>query len=224
VAGGGPFIIVMSKDPAFLFYYQDFIVGTSFMALDEIGAYIKILCYMADKGRLAEDQIRKICGSFDPANLLREKFNVDDGGYYYNKRLSFEVSKRKAYSKSRRNNRLGNKICKSYVQHMENENENENEDVNKDEKEGKESLRGKPKLEEVMAYFHEINHKSEADAFYDYFTSNGWKIGGRAPMKDWKAAARNWVRNSEKFGKKKGFRTLKDTKDFAREVMEELNS
>ena len=32
--------------------------------------------------------------------------------------------------------------------------------------------------------------------FCHYFTSNGWKVGGRAPMKDWKASFRNWCRNA----------------------------
>lgn len=32
-----------------------------------------------------------------------------------------------------------------------------------------------------------------AERFIDYYTSNGWKVG-RNPMKDWKAAARDWVR------------------------------
>jgi hypothetical protein len=30
--------------------------------------------------------------------------------------------------------------------------------------------------------------------FVDHYTSNGWKIGGRAAMVDWRAAFRNWVR------------------------------
>jgi hypothetical protein len=33
-----------------------------------------------------------------------------------------------------------------------------------------------------------------SERFHDHFASNGWKVGGRAPMKDWKAALRNWVR------------------------------
>lgn len=55
-----------------------------------------------------------------------------------------------------------------------------------------------PPLKEVVAYF-TINlssSESQANNFYDYFTSNGWKVGGRAPMKDWHAAARNWNRNN----------------------------
>ena len=45
------------KDPAFLFYYQDFLVGTSFMSNEVIGAYIKILCYQADKGSISKEHM-----------------------------------------------------------------------------------------------------------------------------------------------------------------------
>ncbi len=37
------------------------------------------------------------------------------------------------------------------------------------------------------------NASHHCGAFFDYFESNGWKVG-RNPMKDWKAAFRNWVR------------------------------
>lgn len=46
-----------------------------------------------------------------------------------------------------------------------------------------------------------VNNNSteiEADKFFDYFSSNGWKIGGKAAMKDWRAAARNWIRRIPK--------------------------
>lgn len=47
-----------------------------------------------------------------------------------------------------------------------------------------------PSLEEVQYFF---ENKMEAEKFFNYYTSNGWKVGGRTPMKDWKAAARNWT-------------------------------
>ena len=32
----------------------------------------------------------------------------------------------------------------------------------------------------------------------NYYASIGWKISGKAPMKDWKAAVRTWVINDRK--------------------------
>ena len=60
-----------------------------------------------------------------------------------------------------------------------------------------------PNLEEVTAYFREKSAlEIEAQKFFNYFESNGWKIGGRSPMKKWKAAANNWILNAEKYNPK----------------------
>lgn len=41
----------------------------------------------------------------------------------------------------------------------------------------------------------------EAEKFVNHFESNGWKIGGKAPMKSWEAAVRNWIGRMSDFGK-----------------------
>ncbi len=65
-----------------------------------------------------------------------------------------------------------------------------------------ESRPSKPTLEETQIYFLEKNFTEiEAQRFFNYFESNGWLVGGRTKMKDWKAAARNWMLNAKKFSK-----------------------
>lgn len=55
-------------------------------------------------------------------------------------------------------------------------------------------------LEDCMSYFiSQGSTAQEAERFFDYFTSNGWKVGGRTAMKDWKASARNWIRNANNY-------------------------
>ena len=49
----------------------------------------------------------------------------------------------------------------------------------------------KPTLEEVQAYCKERKSSISAEYFYDYYESNGWKVG-KNPMKDWKATVRRW--------------------------------
>ena len=123
------------KDPAVLFYFQDFLVGTEFMTDDEVGKYIRILCHQADKGSLSEIQIKRICKGTIPESIM-EKLIPDDNGNLYQKRMREEREKRTNYTESRRKNRSKklNIISSSYDKHMENENENINEDINKDEK------------------------------------------------------------------------------------------
>lgn len=54
----------------------------------------------------------------------------------------------------------------------------------------------KPSLEELTTYIQEKDLNVDANAFMDYYDSNGWKIGGKAPMKDWKATCRRWSRTN----------------------------
>lgn len=50
-----------------------------------------------------------------------------------------------------------------------------------------------PTKEDVDNYFSEMGIRNESSKFFDYFESNGWRVG-RNKMKDWRSAARNWKR------------------------------
>jgi hypothetical protein len=124
----------MSKDPAILFYTSDFLTGTMTMNNDQVGKYIRLLCLQHQKGILSEKDMIFICGSYDED--IYSKFIKSDQGFY-NERLRIEAEKRSNYSLSRSSNRSNlnkkqtkkhmKKICKSYDEHMENENESINE-------------------------------------------------------------------------------------------------
>lgn len=61
-----------------------------------------------------------------------------------------------------------------------------------------------PTLEEVSVFFKEEKYpQTEAEKFFNHFESNGWLVGGKSKMKDWRAGARNWMLNAEKFEKPK---------------------
>ena len=49
----------------------------------------------------------------------------------------------------------------------------------------------KPTVEEIAAYCKEKSYNINAQQFYNYYESNGWKIGRNA-MKSWQAAVQNW--------------------------------
>lgn len=126
------------KDPAFLFYSNDFLTGTYLMTDEQTGKYIRLLCLQHQKGHLQEKDMINICKTND--NDIFDKFTIDADGLYYNERLEFEIEKRSKYTNSRKMNRLGKfkkvksnnhmkNISKSYVKHMENENENEIKDI-----------------------------------------------------------------------------------------------
>ena len=52
----------------------------------------------------------------------------------------------------------------------------------------------KPKLEDIRDFCLEKNINIDVDRFFNYYESKGWKVGV-TPMKDWKAAVRNWAKN-----------------------------
>jgi hypothetical protein len=57
-----------------------------------------------------------------------------------------------------------------------------------------------PTIENVKAYFLKHNFPEvEANKFFNYFSSNGWLVGGKTPMVDWQASAQNWILNAPKF-------------------------
>ena len=49
----------------------------------------------------------------------------------------------------------------------------------------------KPTVEEIAAYCKEKKYNVNAQQFFSYYESNGWKIGRNA-MKSWQAAVQNW--------------------------------
>lgn len=68
------------------------------------------------------------------------------------------------------------------------------EDKDNDKERGKKARFSPPTLDEAREYCRKIGCPAEtADRFVDYYTSNGWMVG-RGPMKDWRAAMRNWAR------------------------------
>jgi hypothetical protein len=90
------------KDPAYLFYSQDFYTGVATMNFEDRGKYISILCLMHQQGRMNEETIRFVVGSISVN--LKNKFKVDNTGLWYNERLELEIEKRKNFVQSRIDN------------------------------------------------------------------------------------------------------------------------
>lgn len=55
-----------------------------------------------------------------------------------------------------------------------------------------------------------LDPQSEAQAFLDYYESNGWHVG-RNHMKNWQAAVRGWIRRSQTSNKPNNYATSSNT-------------
>ena len=114
----------MAKDPAFLFYTNDFYTGTIFMSDEQVGMYVRLLCLQHQKGHLEEKHMLNICKTYDKD--VFSKFIQDNEGKYFNERLEIEIDKRNKYCENRGKN---SKKKKSYDDTYENHSENEDEDT-----------------------------------------------------------------------------------------------
>jgi uncharacterized protein YdaU (DUF1376 family) len=98
------------KDPAFLFYPNDYIGGTMGMTFEQKGAYMELLMAQFNRGHMTSHMIGHVLGqrSGQLWDVLKDKFVQDESGRYYNPRLEEEQAKRKQFTISRKNNRKGN--------------------------------------------------------------------------------------------------------------------
>jgi uncharacterized protein YdaU (DUF1376 family) len=144
----------MSKDPAVLWYPNDYLGGTLGMTFEEKGAYVELLMMQFNRGHMTDHMINHMLGhNADKLwAVMKDKFTQDENGYWYNERMEIEILRRQKYVKSRTNNRLGKEkspekspektenqlnekhmithmsdhVNNHMIVHMENENENIN--------------------------------------------------------------------------------------------------
>jgi uncharacterized protein YdaU (DUF1376 family) len=122
----------MAKDPAFLFYPGDWMLGTMTMTRHEKGCYMDLLMAQFNSGPLTLNQISNLLGADKGIwATLSSKFNQTEAGLWFNERLELEKEKRKSYTDSRSKNRkktYDNLYENTYVNHMNKHMENINED------------------------------------------------------------------------------------------------
>lgn len=182
------------KDPAFLFYSSDFLTGTLTMTDEQVGKYIRLMCLQHQNGGLSEKDMLFICKTYDKD--IWNKFVLHDDNLFYNERLRLEVIRRKEYSESRRNNRLGKgkshkpndkkeeNISLSYVTHMETETETITNTI----------TNSIPDINLFIEYAVEKKPNVDIEAVklkYESWKVNDWKDGYDKPIKNWKTKLLN---------------------------------
>ena len=91
----------LSKDPAFLFYSQDWIVETLFMTMEERGVYITLKAFQHQNGFLTTEMIYKITEGVEYPKVM-EKFIQGDNGNWINVDLGNEIIRRKKRAQDQR--------------------------------------------------------------------------------------------------------------------------
>jgi archaellum component FlaD/FlaE len=210
------------KDPAFLFYTNDFMGGVSDLTMEERGQYITLLCLQHQKGHLSEKIIKLNIGN-TTVDVLN-KFEKDENGLLYNVRLDVEIEKRRQHSKKQTDNvnkrwnkdKSGNSIGIESGNTMVLPLENENKDVIINEY--KDTVFIKPTISEIQNYITEKCYSVDAEKFFNYYDTIGWIVGkAKNKMKNWKTALSGW----EKRDKEKSAPTKKQQLPTLEEIMSE---
>ena len=96
-------------------------------------------------------------------------------------------------SRSQHNAAEGHIKQESRINNQELRNKNNN---GVEEKHARAARFSPPSVTDVLSYAAEAGLTLDAQKFCDFYASKGWRVGS-APMRDWRAAARNWARRDQ---------------------------
>lgn len=200
----------MAKDPAFLFYPNDWLGGTLGMTFEEKGAYMELLMLQFNRGHMTSHMMGHMVGQ--NLDKLLHKFTKDENGLYYNVRLDEEKEKRKTFTASRRNNITGtNQHTKNnhkkeghkgghMSSHMENENNNtiisNKEDKIEKSKQLWNYLLNSKKWIEPLIMKHETNRTLIALSLKDFFAIQNLIENPREDAEEVKKHFGNWLKTN----------------------------
>ena len=105
-----------------------------------------------------------------------------------------------------KNNNVNNENKEIVIESVVVSNEQQTLPTPTKEKKRRSSVFVKPTLEECIAYANEKGFNWDASRFYNYYESNGWRVG-RNPMKNWKAAMSSWNTKEPKYPQQSLFPT-----------------
>ena len=237
----------MSKDPAVLLYTSDFLSGCQDLTMVERGQFITLLCLQHQKGYLTAKIITLTCGDNVSKDVL-DRFNQDENGNWFNKRMDTEIKKRKSNSekqskrakdywakvkqKKEETTSVDSSTAYATALPLENENENENEIINRNRNKNKSNI---PTKEEFLEYASVIYKQLEKDfepfkfpllAKYTTWIDNGWKNGHNKPIKNWKNTLNNTIPHIKGIynGGKNNTNKTSYTTDFKEDLIKSLQS
>jgi hypothetical protein len=166
------------KDPAILWYWNDWIGGTVTFSRFLKGCYIDLLAAQFNSGPLSLEEIKTVLGTdFAAWGSLSKKFKKTETGLFFNERMEVEKAKRKEFS-DKQKERVLKRWNKSGIgsgnttvlPKIENDNENDNEIR----KEGKGGKTNKPQKQKQITVAVEIIYPFISCEFMEAWET--WKL------------------------------------------------
>jgi uncharacterized protein YdaU (DUF1376 family) len=195
-------------------YPGDYARDTRHLTLVEHGVYTLLLDahYATERGLpQSVDKLRRIVGSRTRVeeralmSVLDEFWKLTDGGWVNAKAQQVIDADRKRIEAAAANGKKGGRPKKPTGFCLGNPAETQGESsptpapapviTNPPIYSPPKPKQARPTLEQVSAYCAERGRGVDAQAWFDHYTANGWRVG-RNSMRDWKAAVRTWERNN----------------------------
>lgn len=177
--------------------YLDYEEQFDLLSDEEIGILMRaIIKYEKTKEIPQLEGMAKMAFSFIKTQLDRDREK-------YNKKCEKNKENGARGGRPKKENEKPNGFEKSeglFQEPKKPDNDNEDEEDNDNENDFKEKTKKKfkkPTIEEIEEYCKQRNNKIDPHHFYDYYQSNGWKVGKNS-MKDWQASIRTWERKDKK--------------------------
>ena len=169
-------------------YSEDMLATVTNTNIDIVRSAIKVLTQLEmmeilDDGTIFMDEVQKMIGSYadnDNANRQRR--------FRERKRQELLPQRYDGVTKSNESKRIEIDI--------EKEKDIESRGKSDHSEKPKRTTFTPPTPQEVTTYCLESGIEVDANAFCDYYESNGWMVG-KNKMKSWKAAVRNWERHEK---------------------------
>ncbi len=201
----------MGKPPAFQFYADDFLGGVVAMNNEQRGLYITMLCIQWNNGGVTKDDFESLSSAMAQplAKRVLSKFKLASDDLYKNERMEIERVKQSEFRANRsESGKAGAKTrwhshSSAIAQPMANtmaKHSSPSPSPSPNNTGGVASLPRprfqKPSIGEIHLAAAKIGiSHAESDRFFNYYESNGWRVG-RNPMKSWINALTNWKNNS----------------------------
>ena len=186
-------------------YWADWFAATSLVSVLTRGIWHEMLglMWMNDRadsltGSAAELALAVRCTESDLNVAIREILckNLADVTFC-DENVTIICRRYKKAKNERERARIGMRLMRSYAPVTDTRAEYQYPITNiQSTKESKPKNFSKPTVAEISQYCKERKNNIDAERFFDYYESKGWKIGN-TPMKSWQAAVRTWERNDK---------------------------
>lgn len=171
--------------------YLDYEDHFNLLTDEQIGQLIRAIIHYEKTGEEPKlDGMLKMAFSFIKTQLDRDREKYNNIA---------ERNKRNAKKRWEKNNTKNATGKTGKPKETKNADTDKDTDTDTDNEINKEKIKKKfikPTIDEIKKYCLEKKYKIDCQYFYDYYQSNGWKVG-KNPMKDWQATIRTWQRRNK---------------------------